>query len=94
MSEFKKFLEAIKNNDFQTLTYLWEDKELLNMQDENGDTLLHHTLKLKNIIIIQMFIGFGADLNIKNNNGITALDLLKEINNPIINAIVNSIDYE
>ena len=49
MSEFKKFLEAIKNNDFQTLTYLWEDKELLNMQDENGDTLLHHTLKLKNI---------------------------------------------
>ncbi|WP_300377866.1 BspA family leucine-rich repeat surface protein, partial [Brachyspira sp.] len=90
MQEFQKYLDAIKNQDFPSLMSLWENQDFFNMQDENGDTLLHHTLRLGNIMIIQMFIGFRADLNIKNNDGITALDLIKQINVPVINAVIEA----
>jgi Arf-GAP/SH3 domain/ANK repeat/PH domain-containing protein len=39
-----------------------------NTQDENGDTPLHLSIKLKNISIFRLLLSTGSKINIQNNH--------------------------
>ncbi len=47
------------------------------LQDKNGETALHHSLKVALCPLIEMLLKNGANPNIKDNNGVSALELAK-----------------
>ncbi|MCX8531299.1 DUF2314 domain-containing protein [Chryseobacterium luquanense] len=53
--------------------------ELTNI-DENGFTLLHRETIAGNLSSVEVLLEAGADKNLKNNNGKTALDYAKQLN--------------
>ncbi|EAI4692012.1 hypothetical protein A0M43_00055 [Campylobacter jejuni] len=71
--DFGYFLNALENNDIKALEILLVDEELSNMQDENGNTLLHHAARLGSAGGVAMLI----DCNpfIRNNDGKTAFNI-------------------
>lgn len=53
----------------------------INTTDKNGDTLLIKAIKKGNLEAIKLLINRGADVNIKNNEGVTALMLIGKLEN-------------
>ena len=73
----------IQTLNMQAVRYLIEEKMLdVNQQTSYHDTILHRVLsctKVSNAVKfawINMLLTFGADINIKNNKGLTPKDLL------------------
>lgn len=50
-------------------------KDVVNMKDQNGNTVLHHACKSDYSLTLYLLTGLTADLSTKNNRGKTALDL-------------------
>ena len=59
-------------------TLLATGKCNLSAKNTLGQTALHTAAKGKNLIVVQALVGAGADLNAKDNNGKTVLDLAKD----------------
>lgn len=58
---------------------LCEHSEILNLQDKSGNTALHYACQLGTSIQgVQMLIESGADIRIKNNNGLQPIDMIQE----------------
>ena len=72
----KKLLESVKEGKFyDTKQLLEEDLADTNTIDKDGNTPLIIAAKKNEYIFITMLIDYGADVDIKNNNGKTALDI-------------------
>lgn len=66
---------AIEKDDFISMVLL--KKELLNEQDENGNTLLLKSCKYKEDSVIEFLVKKGADYHIENNAGESILSILE-----------------
>jgi ankyrin repeat protein len=50
-------------------------KNLINLQDKNGDTALHLAATNNNFNVVKQLIDYGADVFLKNNDGKTPLHM-------------------
>ncbi len=49
-----------------------------NTKDKNGNTLFHRAVQMGNTDLVRRLISMGVDVNVKNNEGRTALHLVKD----------------
>ncbi|ORX83904.1 ankyrin, partial [Anaeromyces robustus] len=75
---------AIKSGHSDILQDIFFHNESLNQQDTFGNTALHYAIELKDKYAIIILAYYGADTNIKNNEGKTAMDLAHEWNDETI----------
>lgn len=69
-------IEAVKNNDINKInSILKSGKADINSKDKYCETALMIASCKGNLEIVKLLVDNGADINIKNNNGKTALDL-------------------
>lgn len=58
----------------EALEYLLQDKSInLDYKDIYGNTLLYHAIRQGNEEWTQKLINYGANINVKNNNGLTVI---------------------
>ncbi|XP_074351943.1 uncharacterized protein LOC141691099 [Apium graveolens] len=59
------------------------DQDLLNIKDDNGNTILHSAAALRWMLIIKYLVkctrSDEVNLNVLNENGLTALDIIQEM---------------
>ncbi|SBS86205.1 palmitoyltransferase, putative (DHHC5) [Plasmodium ovale curtisi] len=65
--------ELVKRKDEKIYHFLEQDKDLINCQDENGNSLLHWAVFLSNVYLVCYLLEKNADANIKSGNGQTPL---------------------
>lgn len=71
------FLVAAIANKTDMLKYLLKYGTDINKTDKNGNTALIYGSKMGNIDVVKLLLKEGANQSIKNNDGMTALDLAK-----------------
>ncbi|OMJ77263.1 hypothetical protein SteCoe_23172 [Stentor coeruleus] len=71
---------ACIENDFIIAKLFIDKGVLLNAIDSEGNTALHYAIVVENIQIIEFLVCMCANLEIKNHQGITAIDFLKQKN--------------
>ncbi|XP_059657990.1 ankyrin repeat-containing protein ITN1-like [Cornus florida] len=70
---------AVKNNQYEAVRFLMETlniTKLANMQDNDGNTILHLAIAGKLTTMVTYLLKLGVDVNILNRNGDTALDIV------------------
>jgi len=50
----------------------------VNIKDDDGNTVLHHTMKDRKYDLAKFLIAHGADRGIVNNDGLTPLEMMEE----------------
>lgn len=73
------YLEVICNKMYEELN-ADEFHRLLDLQDGEGNTACHLAARFKARKCVRALIGRGASTNIRNNEGITAEELIQELN--------------
>lgn len=68
-------IQALKNDHITAAIELAANKEIINLQDSEGKTALHHAAYRESLKLCMIMMEKGADKNIKDNNGLTALDM-------------------
>ncbi|KAL0288582.1 UNVERIFIED_CONTAM: hypothetical protein Sangu_2651000 [Sesamum angustifolium] len=71
---------AVKNNQYEVVKYLTESlntSELRNMQDNDGNTVLHLATAAKLNAMVMYILKIGIDINCLNRKGSTALDVVE-----------------
>ncbi|MFH1461681.1 MAG: ankyrin repeat domain-containing protein [bacterium] len=73
---------AVMNRNYDALHVFCKylNSMALNVQDIDRDTPLHLALKIIDHKSIGMLTDAGVDMKIKNNSGITAMDLIQKLN--------------
>ncbi len=88
---FKNFLRCIFIKDHQVHQHRVID---MNEVDADGNTALHRAAKEGDLQMMVDILGLGADLEIVNKEGFTAVELFKikreELNSPIVHVSENS----
>ncbi|MBN8828201.1 MAG: ankyrin repeat domain-containing protein [Sphingobacteriia bacterium] len=85
-----KFIEEIRSENINEVKKFITYKNIIDIQDEDGNTPLIISLKDKQHKIAELLIRAGADTQIKNNEGNTALDLARKNDNSyLIKLIAN-----
>lgn len=72
---------SLQHMDLIYIKYLIKNGANINAQDKNGDTILHVAIKRKNEAVIDYLLEQDLNASIKNNLGITAYDLARNIPN-------------
>ena len=67
----KSFLNLLVKSKFKYDKH----KNLINLQDENGNTALHLAATNNNFNVVKQLINHGADVFLKNNDGKTPLHI-------------------
>ncbi|KAK4419962.1 Ankyrin repeat-containing protein NPR4 [Sesamum alatum] len=71
---------AVKNNQYEVVKYLTESPnttKLRNMQDNDGNTILHLATAAKLNAMVMYILKIGIDINCLNRKGNTALDVVE-----------------
>jgi len=55
-----------------------EIKRVLSIQDNSGDTALHLATSNGNLSLVRIFLEYGANAKVQNNDGYTPLHMIKE----------------
>ena len=63
--------EVVKQNEKETNCAV--DKEVLTAKDNEGLTLLHHAARCGQVDTVNLLLDNGADIDVQENNGFTAL---------------------
>jgi ankyrin repeat protein len=72
---------AIKNDNTDILQNLINKKSSLNNKDIYNQSMIHFSAQLNSIKSLIMLIEIGANINLKNNNGDTALNIALKFEN-------------
>lgn len=88
---FEYYLEAMENGNIKELEIflIIEDEDFINMQDEDGNTLLHHAARLSSEGGVAML--FNCNPFIRNNDGKTAFNIAYENDDVYIAKMLDSI---
>ena len=68
--DYEKFKKSIKN-----IIKIEDNKNIIDIQDEDGNSLLHHTCKEGNLNITQKILKYNCNINLQNKKGQTPLHL-------------------
>lgn len=66
----------------------------INIQDNDGNTALHYSMLLGDVISAKKLLSAGANKEIKNNKRLTPLDCLNPIHNAFIEPILKSVSID
>ena len=77
----KKLFDAVENNDIDGVKEALSLGADVNAVDDYGNTALISACMWGYTNIVELLLEYGADINIKNNKGLTALGILK-VNHP------------
>ncbi|ASJ75109.1 ankyrin repeat domain-containing protein [Granulosicoccus antarcticus] len=70
---FTPLMRAVENNHDEVASVLLELPNTdVNVQDEFGNTSLHHAVSADNAAMVELLLQHGADTNIRNRNGSVA----------------------
>ncbi len=69
-----------KNMRDKLIEFLKEYPDEVTLRDEDGLTLLHKETIAGNLTSVEVLLSYGADKNIKSNQGESALDFAKKMN--------------
>jgi len=72
---------AAKMNKYDIVPLLLKTHIQVNQQDDMGNTALHYAVQNRNVPMINNLVKQGADVDIENNEGETALKIGKDLNN-------------
>ncbi len=75
----KSVFEAIKNGDVEEVKRMATTKEALAARDVHGRTPLMNAAEQGNLQMATVLAEAGADINAKDKNGFTAIDLLESM---------------
>lgn len=75
----KSVFEAVKNGDVEKVKRMATIKENLIARDANGRTPLMNAAEQGNLQMATVLAEAGADINVKDKNGFTAVDLLESM---------------
>jgi len=81
---------AIKSGHSDILQEGFFQNEGMNQQDSLGNTALHYAVQLKDKYALINLAYYGADTTIKNNEGLTALELAEEAKDEELLSILNN----
>ena len=85
-------ISAVHNGNINTLLFLLNSGENVNIRDANGNTALHIAVANNNYDMVDILLTFGANPNLINNNGETALHMA--INSGNAEIIANIVTYQ
>lgn len=75
-------MERLSEKDTESITKEYIDNGgTLNLQDENGDTILNYAITNNRIPVVEMLIANGASVDIVNKDGVTIYDLAQKLSN-------------
>jgi hypothetical protein len=77
----EKLVQLVAEGDLGAVGGALENEAPVNAKDKNGWTLLMHAAKAPNVNMGKLLIAYGANLNTKNNQGQTALDIANGVRN-------------
>jgi hypothetical protein len=66
--------------DIREVKALFDANANPNVQDENGMTLLHQAVEMRDSKMVKLLLAYGADPNLINKNGSTPFDLAQKMN--------------
>jgi len=81
---------AVKSGHGDVLQEDFFQNEGMNQQDSLGNTALHYAVQLKDKYALVNLAYYGADTTIKNNNGLTAMELAEESKDEELLSILNN----
>lgn len=95
MSNLEMFHDAVFNGDLPSvMRYLERDPSLVRQQSTDGDTALHRACWAKQVRIIGVLLGYGAEVNAKGCYGWTPLHYSvhegRAISIPIVETLIHS----
>ena len=74
-----------------TVKFLVNNLKLdVNHQDNEGDTALHDAARFGHTEVVQFLVNSGANVNLKNKSGFTAMDIAKEYSKDKVQAVLKS----
>ena len=79
---YKDIFQAIQENNlelFKTLFEYFVRHKRINIRNESGESLLHVAVMKDNILVTQLLIENGSDVNARDQNGITPLHLTNKL---------------
>jgi ankyrin repeat protein len=82
--DFGKARSITKSNFMQ----LVEKGADLNARDNQGNTFLHHAVRKRKRLMVELALDFGADMTIENKQGLTPIELAEEIGAEKIKSIL------
>ncbi len=85
----KALLEATKDGHLEEVEELLSGGAFVNTQDEQGWTPLMHAAQKQNVKLTQLIMDYGADTEIRGNNGEKAIYLAKT--GPAMGVIFNAL---
>jgi ankyrin repeat protein len=75
-------MQAVKSNNPGVISILLKDPMLhINATDNEGDTALHHAISRSEMEIVKLLLLDGASIDIKDNDGRTAVELAEFLDN-------------
>lgn len=83
-------INAAINNSISSAIMLMENKELINLRNNDGDTALHIAAREGNFEIAYALLNIGADTGIANNSGETAATIIEDGYNDILKKRISS----
>ena len=90
MDALSEAFKAVDKNNIYDLINLLDGYPIIQLVDCDGNTLLHKAVYKNNYSAVKFLIMKGIDLSIKNNQGVTALEIAVLQNRPEIETLLRS----
>lgn len=90
MDALSEAFKAVDKNNIYDLINLLDGYPIIQLVDCDGNTLLHKAVYKNNYSAVKFLIMKGIDLSIKNNQGVTALEIAISQNMPEIETLLRS----
>ena len=90
MDALTEAFKAIDKNNIYDLINLLDGYPIIQLVDCDGNTLLHKAVYKNNYSAVKFLIMKGIDLSIKNNQGVTALEIAVLQNRPEIETLLRA----